>query len=78
MAEQAERVVDRWSIPDDIWDVIALLIPPRVNTHPFGGGKPPKPDRVYGSHLLRALYRLPVESLGKMVTVYTSSLTRWS
>jgi transposase len=42
----SERVVDQWSIPDDLWDAIELLIPERVNTHPFGGGKPPTPDRV--------------------------------
>jgi hypothetical protein len=41
-----ERVVDEWSIPDDLWEAIAPLIPKRVNTHPFGGGKPPTPDRV--------------------------------
>jgi len=40
------QVVDQWSIPDDLWENIALLIPPRVNPHPFGGGKPPTPDRV--------------------------------
>ena len=39
-------VQDQWSIPDDLWEAIALLIPPRKNTHPFGGGKPPTPDRV--------------------------------
>jgi transposase len=44
MAEQ--RVVDQWSIPDDLWEAMAALIPQRVNTHPFGGGKPPAPDRV--------------------------------
>ena len=44
MAEQ--RVVDQWSIPDDLWEAMAALIPQRVNTHPFGGGKPPTPDRV--------------------------------
>lgn len=41
-----EHVVDQWSIPDDLWEGMQLLIPPRVNTHPFGGGKPPTPDRV--------------------------------
>ena len=40
------RVQDQWSIPDDLWEGIAVLIPERVNTHPFGGGKPPTPDRV--------------------------------
>jgi putative transposase len=37
---------DQWGIPDDLWDCIAQLIPQRVNPHPFGGGKPPTPDRV--------------------------------
>jgi transposase len=41
-----EPVQDQWSIADDLWEAIALLIPERVNTHPFGGGKPPTPDRV--------------------------------
>jgi putative transposase len=41
-----EHVVDQWSIPDDLWEAIELLIPKRVNTHPFGGGKPPTADRV--------------------------------
>jgi putative transposase len=41
-----EPVHDEWSISDDLWEAIAQLIPPRVNTHPCGGGKPPTPDRV--------------------------------
>jgi hypothetical protein len=40
------RVQDQWSTPDDLWDAFASLIPERVNTHPFGGGKPPTRDRV--------------------------------
>ena len=40
------HVEDQWSIGDDLWEAMSLLIPPRVNTHPFGGGKPPTPDRV--------------------------------
>src|SRR6516164_8640998 len=43
---ERQRVVDEWSIPDDLWLAIAALIPQRRNTHPFGGGKPPTPDRV--------------------------------
>jgi transposase len=42
----AERVVDEWSIPGDLWECMKELIPERKNTHPFGGGKPPTPDRV--------------------------------
>src|SRR5947209_11240174 len=41
-----ERTQDQWSIPDDLWEAIVEFIPERVNTHPFGGGKPPTPDRV--------------------------------
>jgi putative transposase len=40
------RVADQWSIPDDLWEAIALLIPVHENTHRFGGGKPRTPDRV--------------------------------
>jgi putative transposase len=43
---EPSSVQDQWSIPDDLWDAMADLIPPRVNTHPFGGGKPPTPDRI--------------------------------
>jgi transposase len=39
-------VADRWHIPDDLWEVIALLIPEHKNTHRFGGGRPRTPDRV--------------------------------
>jgi len=40
------HVQDQWSIGDDLWEAMSVLIPPRVNTHPFGGGKPPTADRV--------------------------------
>src|SRR5215510_499962 len=40
------HVDDQWSIHEDLWECIEELIPKRVNTHPFGGGKPPTPDRV--------------------------------
>ena len=39
-------VVDQWHIPDDLWDIIALLLPEHKNTHRFGGGRPRTPDRV--------------------------------
>jgi transposase len=42
----AARVVDQWSIPDDLWEAIAALIPVHRNRHRFGGGKPRTPDRV--------------------------------
>jgi len=43
---EQQQEVDEWGIPDDLWLAIAELIPLRRNTHPFGGGKPPTPDRV--------------------------------
>lgn len=33
-------------VPDEIWERIEPLIPERVNTHRFGGGRPRVPDRV--------------------------------
>ncbi len=32
-------------LTDEIWEKFRPLIPPRVNTHKFGGGRPPIPDR---------------------------------
>jgi putative transposase len=52
---EPSAVRDQWSIPDDLWDGLANLIPPRVNTHPFGGGKPPTPDRVCMEAILYVL-----------------------
>lgn len=43
---EASRVVDQWSIPDDLWEAIAALLPEHKNTHRFGGGRPRVPDRV--------------------------------
>lgn len=34
-----------FSIPDELWERIAPLIPEHVNTHRFGGGRPRVPDR---------------------------------
>ena len=35
-----------FQISDELWEVLAPLIPQRVNTHPFGGGRPRVPDRT--------------------------------
>lgn len=32
-------------ISDELWAVLAPLLPPRENTHRFGGGRPRVPDR---------------------------------
>src|SRR5215472_8876611 len=39
-------VPEEWRIPDDLWQEMEWRIPKRVNTHRFGGGRPPAPDRV--------------------------------
>jgi transposase len=35
-----------WRLPDLLWQQFEPLIPERVNTHRFGGGRPPLADRV--------------------------------
>jgi transposase len=37
--------IDAWRIPDELWDQMELLLPVRVNTHRFGGGRPRRSDR---------------------------------
>jgi transposase len=34
-----------WRIPDELWAPLEPLLPERVNTHRFGGGRPPADDR---------------------------------
>ena len=34
-----------YRLPDEVWARLAPLIPARKNTHPLGGGRPPRPDR---------------------------------
>jgi len=41
-----DLVADEWRIPDDLWAEIAMHLPPHVNTHRFGGGRPRAADRV--------------------------------
>jgi len=36
----------RFVVSDELWEKFQPCIPPRVNTHRFGGGRPPTPDRV--------------------------------
>src|ERR1043166_106398 len=42
----ADPVPENWRIPDDLWEQLNVCIPKRVNTHRFGGGRPPTADRV--------------------------------
>lgn len=37
---------ESYRVSDELWARIQPLLPPRVNTHRFGGGRPPADDRV--------------------------------
>jgi transposase len=36
---------DRYEVSDELFEFFQTLLPKRVNTHRFGGGRPRKPDR---------------------------------
>lgn len=36
----------RFRVSDELWEKFRVCIPPRVNTHRFGGGRPPADDRT--------------------------------
>lgn len=40
-----KRKSNRYRISDKLWPKLEALIPRRLNTHPRGGGRKPKPDR---------------------------------
>jgi transposase len=40
-----KRKPNRFRISDALWEKLRVLIPPRINMHPRGGGRKPKPDR---------------------------------
>lgn len=42
---KGRRKPNRYRISDELWKKLEPLIPPRVNPHPRGGGRKPKPDR---------------------------------
>lgn len=37
---------ESYPVSDELWAKIQPLLPKRVNTHRFGGGRPPAEDRV--------------------------------
>ena len=45
-ATPANPTTGSFQVSDDLWAVLAPLIPQRVNTHPLGGGRPRVPDRT--------------------------------
>ena len=45
-ATPANATTGSFQVSDELWEVLAPLIPKRVNTHRFGGGRPRVPDRT--------------------------------
>jgi transposase len=39
------RTTTGFRISDELWEVLQAVLPERVNTHRFGGGRPRVPDR---------------------------------
>ena len=44
-----------FQVSDELWAVLAPLIPQRVNTHPLGGGRPRVPDRTCANGIFYVL-----------------------
>ena len=44
-----------FQISDELWEVLEPLIPHRVNTHRFGGGRPRVPDRTCANGIFYVL-----------------------
>jgi len=40
-----KRKPNRFQVSDALWEKLKALIPPRINTHPRGGGRKPRSDR---------------------------------
>ena len=45
----------KWLISDELWEKIEPLLPKRVNPHPRGGGRKPRPDREVMNAILFVL-----------------------
>ena len=45
-ATKTNPTTGAFQISDELWEVLAPLIPKHVNTHRFGGGRPRVPDRT--------------------------------
>ena len=51
----ANPTTGSFQISDELWEVLAPLIPKRVNTHRFGGGRPQVPDRTCANGIFYVL-----------------------
>ena len=45
-ATPANPTTCSFQVSDQLWEVLAPLLPQRLNTHPLGGGRPRVPDRT--------------------------------
>ena len=51
----ANPTTSSFQVSDALWEVLAPLIPKRVNTHPLGGGRPRVPDRTCANGIFYVL-----------------------
>ena len=51
----ANPTTSSFQISDELWEVLAPLIPEQVNTHRFGGGRPRVPDRTCANGIFYVL-----------------------
>ena len=54
-ATPANATTGSFQVSDELWEVLAPLIPKRVNTHRFGGGRPRVPDRTCANGIFYVL-----------------------
>ena len=55
MAQPPRPIPGAFQISDELWEVLAPLIPQHVNTHRFGGGRPRVPDRTCANGIFYVL-----------------------
>ena len=51
----ANPTTSSFQISDELWEVLAPLLPQRANTHPLGGGRPRVPDRTCANGIFYVL-----------------------
>ena len=54
-ATKTNPTTGAFQISDELWEVLAPLIPKHVNTHRFGGGRPRVPDRTCANGIFYVL-----------------------
>ena len=54
-ATKTNPTTGAFQISDELWEVLAPLIPQHVNTHRFGGGRPRVPDRTCANGIFYVL-----------------------